>query len=250
MASRRYAAPMRFVRSLVFVALVSIACACQSNDPLDEGIIASEAPPTAKALEGPSPVEQMDQFIAYRPIDRSNPDWKLDLPKPPNVRYPRNLKIYWMLDTNAGALKIELKPKAAPRHVSTTIYLTRLGFYDGLVFHRIIPQFMAQGGDPLGTGRGGPGFTYNGEFPKRPLSHNKKGIVSAANAGPHTDGSQFFILFKENPSLDGKHTIYGQVVEGWGTMAVLERSGSQSGKPTNRIFIRRARIVERPVSDG
>ena len=226
--------------ALALALLALAASACKSSDVAEPPATA----PSRAAQPGPSPIEQMDRFIAYRPIDKQNPDWKLDIPRPPSVRFPRDLKLYWVLDTSAGVLKIELKPEYAPRHVSTAIYLSRIGFYDDTLFHRIVPKFMAQGGDPLGTGTGGPGFSYSGEFPKRPRTHDERGVVSAANSGPHTDGSQFFILFDEAAHLDGKHSIYGQVVEGWGTLGALERAGSQSGKPTAKIWIRRATIVE------
>ena len=224
--------------------LALLMLSCQSNDPPGAPTVVAEARKSATPLQGPSPVEQMDRFIAYKPIDKSDPNWKLKLGRPPNVRFPRDLKIYWVLDTNAGVVKIELKPEYAPRHVSTAIYLTRIGFYDDTIFHRIIPNFMAQGGDPLGTGKGGPGFTYSSEFPSRPRTHDKRGILSAANSGPHTDGSQFFLLFDKAEHLDGKHSIYGQVVEGMGTLAAIEQAGSKSGKPRGKIRIRRASILE------
>jgi len=126
--------------------------------------------------------------------------------------------------------------------VASTIYLTRLGFYDGLGFHRIIPDFMAQGGDPLGTGTGSPGFRYAGEFHKKAL-HDERGIVSMANAGPRTDGSQFFILFKENESLEGKHTVFGMVVEGWGPLRSREMLGTKDGEPARSVTIERAVIA-------
>jgi cyclophilin family peptidyl-prolyl cis-trans isomerase len=149
-----------------------------------------------------------------------------------------------MLFTSHGLLKIEFKPEKAPRHVGTMLYLTRLGFFDGLGFHRIIPKFMAQGGDPTGTGKGGPGFRYAGEFPRGAPRHNKRGVVSMANAGSRTDGSQFFILFDEAPHLDGKHTVFGQVVEGFGTLRQIEVLGSKDGKPREPVLIERAEIRE------
>jgi cyclophilin family peptidyl-prolyl cis-trans isomerase len=126
-------------------------------------------------------------------------------------------------------------------HVTSTIYLTRLGFYDGTIFHRVISGFMAQGGDPTGTGRGGPGYKYDGEFSSK-LKHERKGMLSMANAGPGTDGSQFFITFVATPHLDGRHTLFGEVVEGMGTLDELEKRGSPGGRPSERLEIRRATI--------
>jgi cyclophilin family peptidyl-prolyl cis-trans isomerase len=127
-------------------------------------------------------------------------------------------------------------------HVSSTIYLSRLGFYDGITFHRVIPGFMAQGGDPLGNGRGGPGYKYAGEFDKR-VKHDRPGLLSMANAGPGTDGSQFFLTFVPTPHLNGKHTIFGEVVEGMETVKEIERRrlpGSSTGQEP--LVINHARI--------
>ena len=114
-------------------------------------------------------------------------------------------------------------------HVSSTIYLTKLGFYDSVSFHRVIKGFMAQGGDPLGTGTGGPGYNYDCEYGGG-SRHDKPGKLSMANAGPGTDGSQFFLTFVPTPHLDGRHTIFGEVVEGMATVKELEAKGSRSSK--------------------
>ena len=146
-----------------------------------------------------------------------------------------------MLATNKGDIKIELRPDVAPMHVSSTIYLTRLGFYDSVVFHRVITGFMAQGGDPLGKGTGGPGYQYAGEFDAS-VKHNRPGMLSMANAGPGTDGSQFFLTFVPTPHLDGKHTIFGHVVEGMDTVEKLEASGSRSGTTSEHLEITKATV--------
>jgi cyclophilin family peptidyl-prolyl cis-trans isomerase len=127
-------------------------------------------------------------------------------------------------------------------HVSSTIYLTRLGFYDDTIFHRVIPRFMAQGGDPTGTGRGGPGYKYEGEFDAS-VKHNRPGLLSMANAGPDTDGSQFFITFVATPHLNGKHTIFGRVVEGMDTVKELEKLGSRNGTPREELQLEKATIA-------
>jgi cyclophilin family peptidyl-prolyl cis-trans isomerase len=145
------------------------------------------------------------------------------------------------MQTSVGVMKIKLMPEVAPMHVSSTIYLTRLGFYDGLPFHRIITGFMAQGGDPRGNGTGGPGYNYGFEA-LEPAKHDRPGLLSMANAGPGTDGSQFFITFVATPHLDGKHTIFGEVVEGKGTLKELENNGSRNGRPTKAIKIVAAAI--------
>jgi cyclophilin family peptidyl-prolyl cis-trans isomerase len=123
----------------------------------------------------------------------------------------------------------------------STIYLTRLGFYDGLKFHRIITDFVVQGGDPTGTGKGAPGYLYGGEFDPD-LLHNKKGIVSMANAGPGTDGSQFFITCGATASLNGKHTIFGELALGKPALSKLCNAGTKRGKPKRKAFIKKATI--------
>lgn len=126
-------------------------------------------------------------------------------------------------------------------HVTSFMYLARLGFYDGLSFHRVITGFMAQGGCPLGSGTGGPGYKYEGEFAPT-LKHDRGGLLSMANAGPGTDGSQFFLTFVPTPWLDGKHTIFGEVVEGKETLQALEKAGSQSGKTSEKLVMEKVTI--------
>ena len=187
-------------------------------------------------------VEAIDDFITRQSIDKSKVNWKTRLRQPPKVRFDPKKTYYWVLQTNVGDMKVKFMPEVAPMHVSSTIYLTRLGFYDGTIFHRVIPSFMAQGGDPLGTGRGGPGYKYAGEYSSS-VRHDRPGLLSMANAGPGTDGSQFFLTFVKTPHLDGKHTIFGEVVEGKSTLKELEKFGSRSGATSKLLKIERASIV-------
>jgi peptidyl-prolyl cis-trans isomerase B (cyclophilin B) len=117
------------------------------------------------------------------------------------------------ITTDRGAIVLDLYPAHAPQTVNNFVALARDGFYDGVTFHRVIPNFMIQGGDPTGTGRGGPGYTFGDEFAGNPLRH-ERGVISMANAGPGTNGSQFFITHGPQPHLDGRHTVFGRVVEG------------------------------------
>ncbi len=214
------------------LALLALACAPKTD----------VSNPVAARFRGVDALVAIDELIAEHPVDKDSPGWKTRVPRPPFVQFSPDKTYYWVLNTSEGLIKIRLLPEYAPRHVSTTIYLTRLGFYDDLGFHRIVPGFMAQGGDPLGSGRGSPGFRYAGEFHKK-AKHDQRGIVSSANSGPRTDGSQFFILFKEVPDLDGKHTVFGEVVEGMGTLRTVERYGTKSGEPRKPVVIRRAEIL-------
>jgi cyclophilin family peptidyl-prolyl cis-trans isomerase len=117
------------------------------------------------------------------------------------------------LHTEKGDIVIRLHADKAPRTVNNFAFLAQQGFYDGTIFHRVIANFMAQGGDPTGTGRGGPGYNFTDEF-HTSLRHDKPGVLSMANAGPNTNGSQFFITHVPTPWLDNKHSVFGQVTKG------------------------------------
>jgi len=115
-------------------------------------------------------------------------------------------------DTAKGPIRVELYPQKAPLTVANFVNLAKHGFYDGLSFHRVIPDFMIQGGCPEGSGRGGPGYRFEDET-SNGVSHDR-GVLSMANAGPNTNGSQFFITHVPTPWLDGKHTVFGKVIDG------------------------------------
>jgi cyclophilin family peptidyl-prolyl cis-trans isomerase len=187
-------------------------------------------------------IQAIDQFIERAGVDTSARGWKTGLKAPEMARFDKDVSYFWNLETNVGELKVKLRPDVAPMHVTSTIYLTRLGFYDGTSFHRVITDFMAQGGDPLGNGTGGPGYEYGGEFDAS-LRHDRPGLLSMANRGPGTDGSQFFLTFVATPWLDDKHSIFGEVIGGEGTLKALEARGSQSGRTSEPLEIRKATIT-------
>jgi len=230
--------PLRMRSKLV--AFFVAASLCAASAALAES--QDGAAKDAGAKGGKLATDTLRDFIAQQKIDTSTPGWKTRLPRPPKASFDPAQTYYWNLDTNVGNIKVKLLPQSAPMHVTSTIYLTELGFYDDVAFHRVIPGFMAQGGDPLGRGTGGPGYQYAGEFDPK-LKHDKGGMLSMANAGPGTDGSQFFLTFVATPWLDGKHTIFGEVVEGMGTLQELERRGSPSGQTREKLVIRKARIT-------
>jgi peptidyl-prolyl cis-trans isomerase B (cyclophilin B) len=124
------------------------------------------------------------------------------------------------MHTNHGSIEVELFDEDAPKTVENFLKLSRDGFYDGVIFHRVIPDFMIQGGDPTGTGMGGPGYTFEDEFNDRKV---ERGALAMANAGPNTNGSQFFIVTTEAaPWLDGKHTVFGRVTGGMEAVDAIE----------------------------
>ena len=133
----------------------------------------------------------------------SPPEFDLDLEK----------KYFAIFKTSNGDMKFELFADKTPTTVNNLVFLAKEGFYDNLIFHRVINNFMVQGGDPTGTGTGGPGYKFADEFHTE-LRHDKVGVLSMANAGPGTNGSQFFITHIATPRLDNKHTVFGQLIEG------------------------------------
>ena len=150
-----------------------------------------------------------------------------------------------IINTSKGVIEAELNDRAAPTTVANFINLAIRGFYDGLTFHRVERNFMVQGGDPLGNGSGGPGYRFAGEII---LKHNQPGILSMANSGPGTDGSQFFLTHLATPHLDGLHSVFGKVINGQSVIYDIRRrdvinSISIQGDPTN-LFKRKAEDLE------
>jgi peptidyl-prolyl cis-trans isomerase B (cyclophilin B) len=134
-------------------------------------------------------------------------------PYPPEMQIDPKKAYTATIATNRGNIVIELYPQYAPKTVNNFVFLAGQGFYDGVTFHRVIRDFMIQGGDPTGTGTGGPGYRFEDEVRNNPLKH-EAGVLSMANAGPNTNGSQFFITHSPQPHLNGKHTVFGKVTSG------------------------------------
>jgi len=146
------------------------------------------------------------------------------------------------IETELGDIVVELFADKTPRTVNNFVFLAREGFYDGVTFHRVIKNFMAQGGDPGGTGTGGPGYRFSDEF-HQALKHDSPGILSMANAGPNTNGSQFFITHVPTPWLDGRHSVFGKVSQGLEVLlSIPERDPGRAR--TSGVAIRKIEIVE------
>ena len=186
-------------------------------------------------------MQTLDALVTSAKVDTSQPGWRTRLPKPQLLTFPAGQAWRARMTTNKGELSIKLLQDTAPMHVTSFAYLARLGFYDGLTFHRVIPGFMAQGGCPLGSGTGGPGYRFDGEYAPG-VRHERPGLLSMANAGPGTDGSQFFLTFVPTPWLDGKHTIFGQVESGDAVLQALESSGTPSGAPREKLVMEKVTI--------
>ena len=146
---------------------------------------------------------------------------------PPEMQIDSQKRYRTKIETNRGDIELELYPEYAPKTVNNFVFLAKEGFYDGVTFHRVISDFMIQGGDPTGTGTGGPGYKFEDEFEGNPLRH-ETGVISMANAGPNTNGSQFFITHSPQPHLDGMHTVFGRVVEGQEIVDAIRQGDSMA----------------------
>ncbi|HZC18792.1 MAG TPA: peptidylprolyl isomerase [Rubrobacteraceae bacterium] len=155
--------------------------------------------------------------------------------RPPEMIISPDKDYYATLRAEKGSIRVKLFADKAPETVNNFVFLAREGYFDGSTFHRVIKGFMAQGGDPTGTGTGGPGYRIRDEF-HEDLKHDKPGVLSMANAGPNTGGSQFFITHTATPWLDGLHAVFGEVVEGMETVnSIRERDPQRDREPGDRI---------------
>ena len=156
---------------------------------------------------------------------------------PPQMVIDPSKKYVAAFHTGAGDFQVELFAAQAPITVNNFVFLAREGFYNNTTFHRVIPGFMAQGGDPTGTGTGDPGYKFNDERGALSLKHEGAGILSMANAGANTNGSQFFITYGPTPHLNGKHGVFGKVISGMNNvLAIKERDPQRSRQPGTELI--------------
>ncbi len=154
---------------------------------------------------------------------------------PPEMKLEEGKTYHAILHTEKGDVRVKLFAEESPATVNNFVFLARDGYYDGTTFHRVIPDFMVQAGDPTGTGAGGPGYKIPDEFDPS-LKHDKPGILSMANAGPNTGGSQFFITHVATPWLDNRHAIFGEVVDGMDVvLAIRERDPQRDRNPGDEM---------------
>ena len=194
-------------------------------------------------LEDPALVD-LRNFIteqnAAGQIDAERGDWRRALPLFPDLAFTEGRSYLWHIETGLGPVTIRFLPDVAPRHVASFLYLSELGFFDGLSFHRVIPGFMAQGGR---SPDGGPGYTLPTVADPN-VRHDRAGVLSMANTGrPNSEASEFFITFQATPRLDGRYTIFGTVIDGMETVSELEKCGRPNGSPTEPLRIERTWVT-------
>ena len=210
---------------LILTGLVAVSCDDSAPEPAPEPELAPTPAPA------PEPVPEIAPEVKIMQWD-SPPSMVIDTGK--------EYKAY--IETEKGTLVLELFAKDVPKTVNNFVFLAREGYYDGSTFHRVLPGFMVQGGDPTGTGRGGPGYRFEDEFTEH--GHDA-GALSMANAGPNTNGSQFFITYVPVHQLDGKHSVFGKLVEGMDVLKSLTpRDPSQNPQFEGDSIIRVILIIE------
>lgn len=173
------------------------------------------------------------------------PASSLTVPQPTVTEPRKEEKIVKIkIETTLGDIYADLNETEAPKTVANFVTLAKKGFYDGIIFHRVIPEFMIQTGDPTGTGRGGPGYQFDDEFSPK-LRHNRPGVLSMANSGPNTNGSQFFITEVPTPWLDDRHSVFGVVTQGMDVVLKIARVSRDSGdKPIQKIAMNKVTVIE------
>jgi cyclophilin family peptidyl-prolyl cis-trans isomerase len=190
---------------------------------------------------GPSPTTQAVACDAAVP--EAAAEEKRTFRRPPEMRLEDGVDYRARIQTSCGPVVVDLFEDRTPVTVNNFAFLAGRGFYDGLTFHRLIPGFMIQGGDPEGTGAGGPGYQFEDEILRR-LSFAEPGVLAMANSGPDTNGSQFFITAGPAEHLDGLHTIFGRVLEGQEVVDTINALGTEEGTPQQLAYIERIRILE------
>ena len=234
---------LKFLLAIFSIMITLVACVLETpepevvptSDPVSVSETAAASDPGTAS--GSGPVKQYVIINGSRiPQYEEVPPITID----PTARYTALIK------TNIGNMDIELFPGQAPITVNNFIFLANDSFYDGIIFHRVIPSFMIQSGDPTGTGTGGPGYQFQDEFVSD-LTFDQPGRLAMANSGPGTNGSQFFITTVPTPHLNGAHTIFGQVTLGQDVADAisLANTGAQN-RPTTSIVIQGIDITKKP----
>ncbi len=237
---------MRRIQTL-FAAFALVAIAACDETPVSKKDQDSKPAAESKPAVSADPAfAAIENFISGAKIDVKKTGWRTALPKPEKVTSWDAKKTYtWTLETNKGTMKFKFYPDGAPMHVTNFVYLTKLGYFDGLGFHRVVKKFMAQGGCPTGSGSGTPGYRYETETTPK-YTHSKRGILSTARTNMRdTDGSQFFIMFEKKDFLDNQYSVFGECVDGLAVLDAIEAAGKDRdpAPPSETLTITKATVA-------
>jgi peptidyl-prolyl cis-trans isomerase B (cyclophilin B) len=205
----------------------------------DEENPAASSSPSPNQTGPPSPATQAAACNAKAPAAAEEEKPMFD--KPPQMQIDPSKDYTAVMKTSCGTIELRLYADQTPVTVNSFVFLAEQGFFDGLTFHRIIPDFVLQGGDPEGTGSGGPGYQFEDEIVKS-LKFDRPGLLAMANSGPDTNGSQFFITTGEPKHLNGMHTIFGEVTDGMKVVKEIESFGTSAGTPSETVYIEKVTI--------
>ena len=197
----------------------------------------------ARPEAGPSPSQSPEDtgVACGAEVPKANSEEKPMFDEPPKMEIDQNAEYTAIMETSCGTIELELFAKETPITVNNFVFLSRQGFYDGLGFHRVVPDFVIQGGDPTGDGTGGPGYQFQNEEVEG-LDFDRPGLLAMANSGPDTNGSQFFITTVPTPNLNEGYTLFGEVKKGFDVVQKIESFGTGDGPPTQPVFIEKVTI--------
>ena len=233
-------APFALIMAL---AIAFAACSSADDEPASTSSAAASTPQPASSTDATAPRPSPDATLPPQPTPMPERVGPKQWDAPPDMVIDASKKYSAVFELAKGEeFTVELYADKVPVTVNNFVFLSREGFYDGVTFHRVLEGFMAQTGDPTGTGRGGPGYRFADEFHSS-LIHDKPGVLSMANSGPNTNGSQFFITFVPTPHLDGRHAVFGEISDGMATVnGISVRDPMTASTPGD--VITRIRIVE------
>ena len=245
LAERRAAERRRRRRQRIIAGVVAGAVALGGLGVAALAFLGRGEEPRDRPQAGPetSPSPETKPVACGAEAPKSAGEEKPMYDKPPKMQIDPEASYTAVLDTSCGTIELELFADQTPMTVNNFVFLAGEGFYDGLTFHRIIPDFVIQGGDPAGDGTGGPGYQFEDEIVDR-LKFNEPFLLAMANSGEDTNGSQFFITTGEPKHLNGLHTIFGRMTKGEDVVKQIEAVGSSGGVPSETVYIERVRIQE------
>ncbi|MGH2675858.1 MAG: peptidylprolyl isomerase [Actinomycetota bacterium] len=243
LAERRAAERRRRRRQRVIAGVAAGAVALGGIGVAAVAFLGGEEPDRPQA--GPETSPSPDKPVACgATVPRGAGEEKTMFDGPPRIQIDPEQSYTVVMDTSCGTIQLELFADRTPVTVNNFVFLARERFFDGLTFHRIIPDFVLQGGDPAGDGSGGPGYEFEDEIVDE-LKFNEPFLLAMANSGEDTNGSQFFITTGEPRHLNGLHTIFGRVTKGKDAVKAIEAIGTSAGPPKETVYIERVRIEER-----